>query len=77
MDKKILSTDQSLYLEENIRIFLIQRILLVIVTKWEGKMVIRSSPKEGHITVRTIMLYWRKDRGRGRLGVTLASLSKI
>ena len=51
-------------------------IVLGIVTKWEGKMVLKSAPMEGHITVSTMTLYWRKERGHGRLGVMLKSLGK-
>ena len=46
--------------------------VLGIVIKWEVKMMLRSDPMEGHITVHTMPLYWRKERGHGRLGVTLA-----
>ena len=31
----------------------------------------------GHITVRTMPLYWRKERCHGRLGVTLKLLGKM
>ena len=48
-----------------------QTYLLGIVTKWEGEMVLRNAPMEGHITVCTMPLYWRKERSHGRLGVTL------
>ena len=51
-------------------------ILLGIVTKWEGKMVLKSALMEGHITVSTMTLYWRKERGHGWLGVMLKSLGK-
>ena len=32
---------------------------------------------DGHIMVRTMPLYWRKERVQGRLKVTLMSLEKI
>ena len=51
--------------------------VLGIVANWEGKMVIRSDPMEGHITVRMIPLYWINGRGHGRLGVTLTSLGNM
>ena len=53
------------------------RSVLGIVTKWEGKMVLRSAPMEGHITVRTIPLYWIKEGCHGQLGVTLMSLGEM
>ena len=40
-------------------------------------MVLLSYPMEGQITVRRMLLYWRNDRGHGRLGVTLTSIGKI
>ena len=51
-------------------------IVLGIVTKWEGKMVLKSALMEGHITVSTMRVYWRQERGQGRLGVVLKSLGK-
>ena len=51
--------------------------VLGIVTKWEGKVILRSDPMEGHITVLTMPLYWREDRGHRWLGVMLTSLGKM
>ena len=51
--------------------------VLGIVEKWEGEMVLKSAPMEGHITIRTMPLYWRKERGHWRLGVKLTSLEKM
>ena len=53
------------------------RSVLGIVIKWEGKMLLRSALMEYHITVCTMLLYWRKERGHGRLGVTLVLLRKM
>ena len=53
------------------------RSVLGIVTKWEGKFFLRSDPMEENITVRTIPLYWREDRGHRWLGVMLTSLGKM
>ena len=53
------------------------RSVLVIVTKWERKMFLRSAPMEGHITVRTIPLYWREERGHRWLGVMLTLLGNM
>ena len=36
-----------------------------------------SAPMEGHITVRTMPLYCRNERGHRRLGVTLPTLGKM
>ena len=41
------------------------------------KMLIWSAHMEVHITVLTMPLYWRNERGHGRLGVTLTSLGKM
>ena len=41
------------------------------------KMVLWSAPMEGHIMVRTMPLYWRKEKGHRRLGVMLTSLGKM
>ena len=53
------------------------RSVLGIVTKLEGKVFLRSAPIEGHITVRTMPLYWREERGHRWLGVMLTSLGKM
>ena len=37
--------------------------VLGIVAKWEGKIVLMSSPMEGHITVIMMPLYYIKERG--------------
>ena len=54
-----------------------RRSVFRIVTKWEGKMVLRSVPMEVHIKVRTMPLYWRKDRGHVWLVVTVTSLGNM
>ena len=41
------------------------------------KIVLRSAPMENPITVRIMTLYWRKEMGHGRLGVTLTSLGNM
>ena len=41
------------------------RSVLEIVIKWEGKMVLRITPMEGHIMICTMTLYWIKERGHG------------
>ena len=51
--------------------------LLGVVAKQEGKMVLWSDQIIRHITVRMIPLYWRKETGRGWLGVTLMLLGKM
>ena len=70
------STDSDI---ESISLFLQMgsKLLLEIVTKWEGKNFLRSALMEGNITVRTMSLYWIKERGHRRLGVPLTSLGKI
>ena len=40
-------------------------------------MVLSSALMEVHITVRTMLLYWRKKIGHGQLGVMLTSLGKM
>ena len=51
--------------------------VLGIVTKWEGKMVLRSALMDVHITVRTMPLYCKTKKGHGQLAVTLTSLGKM
>ena len=53
------------------------RSVLGIVGKQGGKMVLRSDQILGHVKVRTMTLYWRKERGHRRLGVTLTLLGKM
>ena len=40
--------------------------MLGIVENWEGKMMLRSAPMEGQITVHKMPLYWIKEINHGR-----------
>ena len=51
--------------------------VLGIVAKQGGKMVVRSAQILGDVKVRTMPLYWRKERGHGRLGVMLKLLGNM
>ena len=51
-------------------------VLGIVVNQGE-KIVIWSAKILGHVKVRTMPLYWRRERGHWRLGVTLTLLGKM
>ena len=58
-------------------LFILKLPLLGIVIKWEGKMVLRITTMEKHITVSMMTLCWIKERGHGWSGVMLTSVEKM